>query len=117
MEKKNEVQELMLRLMELASFNNFDGFEVVKWLRENRDLWDGVVMLRGDLIMLRDIKDDSWNVDTVYILASGHDDDKLFTAIENSWGADEVSYLSEEEASHELGQWPCKQKVIMVWWD
>ena len=84
----HEVQRLQLRLMELSTFNNFDGFKVVKDLLDNRSLWDACIMDREgsystdksgfiDLIKLRDMNKvevdrlgSHYNVDTLYILPS-----------------------------------------------
>ena len=62
----NEVQKLQFELMKIATFNSFDGKEVVKDLEDNQDLWTGAIMKRNDLIPLRDIHDNYWNVDTLY---------------------------------------------------
>lgn len=115
----NKVQELNLELMELASFNSFDGKAVVKSLKENQDLWAGAVMGRfgyAELIQLRDIDSGYWSIDTLMILSSGKDDDKL-ELLAKSWSADEVDWLSEEEAADKLGSWPTKKRVLRVWWD
>lgn len=88
-----EVQRLNLRLMELASFNDFDGPKVVKSLLENKDLWQACVMDREAflnvelansrkcstaicLIKLRDMGEETtkrlgrgcWSVDTLFII-------------------------------------------------
>ena len=84
-----EIQRLNLRLMELASFNEFDGPRVVLSLLSNKDLWQACLMDRESfwdaqtvnerrsslsicLIKLRDMSDETmarlgrqcWNVDT-----------------------------------------------------
>lgn len=112
----NKVQELQFELMKLASFNSYDGEEVVADLIEHKDLWHGCVLDRDDLIKLRDISDDYWNVDTLYILTTGKNDEKLQQLAEK-WNADEVDYLSDKEASSQLGTSHPKGKVLRVWWD
>ena len=111
-----KVQSMMFELMKLASFNSFDGEQVVRDLIDNRDLWQGVVMDREGLIKLRDIQSNDWNVDTLYITTTGVNDVKLEELAED-WSADEVEYLTPDEASHELGQWPAPSKVLRIWWD
>src|SRR5438132_13943926 len=80
-----KAQELMLKLIENATFNSFDGEQVANQLRANKRLWQGVIIDRPsycfeqdghapahkiDLIKLRDINSDSFNADTLYILAT-----------------------------------------------
>ena len=86
MEKINKTQKLVFELMKKATFNEFDGKKVVKDLIENRDLWRAVVMDREgyspynesllviDLIKLRDLEADVYNVDTVFILPADGDE-------------------------------------------
>lgn len=115
----SKVQELNFELMKLASFNEFDGEAVVKSLTEHSDLWSGAVMGRfgySELIQLRDIPNNSWNVDTLMILSSGEDDQKL-EELAKTWGADEVDWLSVEQTEQQLGSYPAKHKVLRIWWD
>lgn len=127
MQNINHVQELNLQLMEAASFNNFDGKKVVQDLRENKELWRGAVMGREgyakaayastiDLISLRDIEDDCWNVSTIFILV---DNDKAEAMVElaKTWSADEVDILDEKEAQSALGCGNSGRSVIRIWWD
>jgi hypothetical protein len=123
----NKIQELQLELMKLASFNSFDGNEVVKDLLKHQDLWKGCIIDRAgysraayqgciDLIKLRDIEDGIWNVDTIYILTSGVDDKKL-EKLAKKWNADEIDFLSDEDAGRSLGEGPTNHKVLRIWWD
>lgn len=43
----NTIQDLNFELMKRATFNHFNGEEVVKSLEEHKDLWRGAVMTRG----------------------------------------------------------------------
>lgn len=61
------IQDLHFELMRRASFNDFDGESVVNTLKEHRDLWKGAIMDRDNLIPLRDIPSNYWNVDTLYL--------------------------------------------------
>ena len=123
----NEVQKLQFELMKIATFNSFDGKEVVKDLEDNQDLWTGAIMKRNDLIPLRDIHDNYWNVDTLYILASDKDNSRL-ELLARSWSADEVDWLSQKDLeghcekcysnNTSIGSYPAdKYKVLRVWWD
>lgn len=115
----NEIQRLQFELMKAASFNQFDGDRVVSDLVGNEDLWQGAVMGSFEtcpLVCLRDIKDGNWNVDTLYILSSGVDDEQL-EVLAGSWHPDEVSWLTEEEALDLLGDDADAGTVLRVWWD
>lgn len=120
-EQINKIQMLQFELIKESSFNSFDGKQVVNDLLKNRDLWRGVIMDREgyhsiDLIKLRDIEDEVWNVDTIFILCSGKDDNKLLE-LTKSWEADEVSFMDEAEASNCLGTSHPNGKILKVWWD
>lgn len=112
----NNIQLLQLELIKLSSFNNFDGTQVAKDLVDNKELWQGVIMDRDGLIKLRDIGNDYWNVDTLYVLSTGKDDVKLEELAE-SWLADEYGFLKPEEASSRLGTSHSTGKIMWVWWD
>ena len=120
----NKVQELNLELMRLASFNCYDGERVVKDLREHEDVWNGAVMTRldsGELIALRDVADDYWNVDTLYILPkAGKEDELMILALH--WDADEVDWIAGREAVHYLGEYSREleanpKAMLRIWWD
>lgn len=121
---KATVQDLQFELMKRASFNSFDGEMVVNDLKKHPELWDGVVMSRGaynssiNLICLRDIKDNLWNVDTVFILCKEDNVDKM-VGICKMWDADEVDVLDIKESQDMLGSWSRddEKRIIKVWWD
>ena len=115
----NKVQELQFELMKLASFNEFDGDMVVEDLKAHSDLWKGVIMDREgyvekphcvsltlDFIKLRDIEDDYWNIDTIFIKPV-EGKEKQLEAIAKKWGADEVDWIEKTDAG----------KVLRVWFD
>jgi len=116
MNEINRVQNLMFELMKLASFNSYDGQQVVSDLIDHKDLWRGAILDRDDLIKLRDIENDKWNVDTLFILTTGVNDVKL-EELAHEWCADEIKYLSDEEAKHALGQSYPLGRVLSIWWD
>lgn len=125
----NPVQKVVFDLMKLSSFNNFDGESVVKLLEENEKLWTGAIWGRFDgyaeLIPLRDIGENIYNADTLYILATKAGDAELELLVSKNFDADEVDYLSNSEASSKLGSYGSeardnpdgKSRVLRVWWD
>lgn len=111
-------QQLQFELMKIASFNDFDGERVVKDLEANSDYWSGAIMGRFDgyceLLPLRDIHD-GWNVDTLMITTPKRNK-KYLEMLANTWGADEVDWLSHEQAQKML-RGDLDQEVLRVWWD
>ena len=122
----NETQKLVLELIKRASFNNFNGRAVVDDLIKNKHLWRAVVMDREgydciDLIKLRDLPDDFWNVDTLFILPEkGKEDDLLL--LSTNWKADEVKWIGGKKACDMLGIWTDELEendklILSLWWD
>jgi hypothetical protein len=122
---KASVQELNFELMKRASFNGFDGVKVVKSLIKHRELWESVVM-DGECIVfprlesrqsvhdiywikLRDMSDNLWNVDTLFIIPNEGCKDELFK-IARRWYADEIDYVDVN-----MGGRKCT--VLRLWWD
>ena len=138
-----EIQRLNLRLMELATFNEFDGPRVVLSLLSNKDLWQACLMDRESfcdpqvnnerhsslsicLIKLRDMSDETtarlgrqcWHVDTLFILPM---DDKRTQVrlyeLAKTWKADEVDWIEWPVSGELLGGGMKGQRILRVWWD
>jgi hypothetical protein len=76
------VQDIQLELIRRSGFNDFDGEQVCALLARHRALWAAVLfdrpgvpnyreptrLLAGGLIKLRDLPDNIWNVDTLFVL-------------------------------------------------
>jgi len=128
------VQRLNLQLMEMVSFNKFDGTQVVKDLLDYKDIWESCVMDREStfdnisLIKLRDMGREMverigypiWNVDTLFILVNTKDASEnieRMVTIAKEWNADEIDYLPKENAQKLLGGGLEDPKVLRVFWD
>ena len=118
----NQIQALQFALMKRSSFNEFDGPRVVRDLLANRGLWCGALMDRAGsnfLIKLRDLGHSYWNVDTLYILSSGANDEALRRIAEH-WRADTVEWVSGRPAERLLGESLSggrSPRILEVWWD
>lgn len=122
----NEVQRLHLRLIELASFNEMDGYKIVKDLLNHKDDWIACLIDRPglanieeineqksssiiDLIKLRDIVEGIWNADTIYILVESVKIPGIETKLDRmrelvkDWHADDVKELDERTSGYLLG--------------
>src|SRR5437764_5972271 len=73
------VQDIQLELIRRTRFNGADGERVIASLMAHRYLWEAVLLDRlgvsrpgrlpaAGLIKLRDLPDNIWNADTLYIL-------------------------------------------------
>jgi hypothetical protein len=113
-----KTQAIQFDLLKRSSFNNLDGSRVVRDLLKNRRLWCGALIDRlgsDALIKLRDLDENVWNVDTLYVLSSGAND-RLLTRLARRWRADAISWVSGGAASRLLGD-SRAARVLEVWWD
>lgn len=118
----NPIQEIMLRLLEEASFNGLNGVRVATDLRANKDLWQAALIDRSGpmaLIKLRDLPAGHWNVDTLFILPVAGKEDEL-EKLAARWDADEIRWTEGECACTALGTWARGNRgktILSVWWD
>jgi hypothetical protein len=124
------VQEIQLELIRRWRFNQFDGPRVIASLRRHRELWQAVLMDRlgfisekhgsnWELIKLRDLPGNIWNVDDLYILTESLQQARELEQIAQAedWQADNVQIMeNEEERSRALGTSE-PGYVISFWWD
>ncbi len=122
-----ETQELLLRLIEKNSFNNFSGPTVARDLRANQPLWRSVLMTRlvrptyqslenpltttrppvsiyneVDLLPLRHAPEDSYSADHLIIHAEPGQQDRL-EALAQPWNADAACWILADEAFRGMG--------------
>lgn len=126
----NEIQRLQFELLRRVEYNELDGARVVADLLEWRELWyaafgDRCAASTGkryeqvvDLIRLRDLPRNFWNVDIVFIWTDSDKVDHLKTMIKQRWRADAIDLLSQEEMERYMMSTIGKDdRVIAVWWD
>lgn len=122
-------QAIQLELIRRRQFRSFDGQRVVDCLFEHRELWEAVMMDRValsrpgslptlGLMKLRDLPQDEWNVDTLYILCpSAEAARKLARIFENwRWGGMVDVHTSCEEVDDALGGAKRGQAIVSIWW-
>lgn len=124
------VQEIQLELIRRTDFNAFHGERVVAALTAHRGLWEAVLMdrfcfsnpgrlPRSGLIKLRDLSDNLWNVDTLYVLCpDATSARRLAEAVETEdWGGMVQVHDDEDDVEDALGGTGQPYAVVSIWWD
>ncbi|MBB5916776.1 hypothetical protein BJY24_005688 [Nocardia transvalensis] len=125
------IQQIQLELIRRASFNSFDGPRVADSLAAHADLWLAACIDRpglpgaidqlpaGSLITLRDLGDNHWNADTLFLLTENdHQAQELFhIAGAESWDADTIIFHDREETNAALGTGGRDYVLLSLWWD
>ena len=112
------VQEIQLELIRRHQHNYFEGEKVAADLMAHREWWEAVLMdASAGLVKLRDLADNFWNVDTLYILATNEHSARRLAELGERWLADTVAVYDEEETNWELGGGIEEQRLVTMWWD
>ena len=127
------VQDIQLELIRRTRFNDFDGERVCELLNKYRDRWQAVLLdrpgvpnydqpghlLTGGLIKLRDLDQNIWNADTLYVLThtlgQARELAKVFE--ESIPGAMPQVHEDTRETDMALGTGRQKCGLLTVWWD
>ncbi len=127
------VQDIQLELIRRTSFNAFNGERIYASLLRHRDLWlaclldrPGVVnyakrtLLRtAGLIKLRDLPDNYWNADDLFILTATHEQARQLARIaeEEDWAGEIRVVEDQEEIDNALGTGRDEYGLVTIWWD
>lgn len=128
------VQEIQLELIRRTAFNAFDGEKVLASLLKHRSLWLAVLLdrpglpnyaepsrlLTSGLIKLRDLPDNLWNADQLFIMTENHDQARALARIieEEDWGGEQpVVYEDQDDIDMALGAGRMGYGLLSVWWD
>jgi hypothetical protein len=127
------VQEIQLELLRRSSFNALDGERVVESLLRNRDLWLSLLLdrpglpnyaksrrlLTMGLIKLRDLPDNLWNADMLFVLTPTHAQAQELARIaeEEDWAGEVCVYKDQDEIDSALGTGRDEYGLMSVWWD
>lgn len=103
--KESKIQDIHLELIRRVKFDSLNGPQIVLDLEKHRELWQAVFIDRPHNveIKLRDLPENVWNVDTIYILSSGQDDKRL-NLLAKSWQSDKIAWIENK-------------KILSIWWD
>ncbi len=120
------VQEIHLELIRRSQHNNFDGEQVFADLLAHRADWQAVLfdtyaLIEGNslsgLIKLRDMAENFYNVDTLYILAVDEVAAQRLAALAELWLADTVVIHDQDETDDHLGGCDDNLRLVTMWWD
>jgi hypothetical protein len=127
------VQDIQLELIRRTRFNDFDGERVCQLLDKHRGLWRAVLLDRpgvpnydeparlfmGGLIKLRDLEDNIWNADTLFVLTYTIDDAReLAQAFDQAnMGAMPRVYEDMRQMDMALGTGRQTYGILTLWWD
>jgi hypothetical protein len=127
------VQDIQLELLRRTKFNALDGERVVASLLRHRGLWlaalldrPGVAnyakpsfLLMSGLIKLRDLPDNYWNADTLFILTQTQEQACRLAEVaeEEDWAGEVQVFEHQEEIDRALGTGRQEYGLMSVWWD
>lgn len=127
------VQDIQLELLRRTRFNALDGERIVVSLLKHRDLWLAALLdrpgipnyaeprhlLMCGLIKLRDLDDNIWNADTLFILTRTRAQARQLAQIveEEDWGGEVCVAEDQEEMDLALGTGRQEYGLLWVWWD
>jgi hypothetical protein len=127
------VQDIQLELLRRPQLNALDGERVVASLLRHRSLWLATFLdspglanyakpthlLTSGLIKLRDLPDNFWNADTLFVLTDTHEKARELARIieEEDWGGMVQVFEDQEEIDRALGTGRDEYGLLTVWWD
>jgi hypothetical protein len=127
------IQDIQLELLRRTSFNALDGEKVYTSLQKHRHLWmaalldrPGVpdytkpnLLLISGLIKLRDLPDNIWNADTLFILTRTRAlaEELAHIAEEENWAGEVRVYEDQKEIDLALGTGRQEYGLLSIWWD
>src|SRR3984957_7340110 len=132
--RKATVQEIQLELIRRTRFNAFDGERIYASLMKHRAYWQAVLLdqpglanyqkpdrlLTMGLIKLRDLDDNIWNADKLFILTAKREQAVQLARIieEEDWGGEKpIVYNNQEETDSALGAGRQEYGILSIWWD
>jgi hypothetical protein len=127
------VQDIQLELLRRTQFNALDGERVFASLVRHRELWLAVLLdrpgfanytkpsllLTSGLIKLRDLPDNFWNADLLFVLTQTHVQacELARIAEEDDWAGEVYVYKNQDEIDQALGTGRDEYGLLRVWWD
>ena len=127
------VQDIQLELLRRTSFNALDGERVSASLLKHRNLWLAALLdrpgvpnyaepghlLTSGLIKLRNVPDNFWNADELFILTPTRQAANQLARIveKEDWGGQVEVYKDQAEIDRAVGTGRQERGLLSVWWD
>jgi hypothetical protein len=126
------VQDIQLELIRRTVFNSMNGEQIHASLMRHRALWTAVLLDRpgvgdhkygglhlGGLIKLRDLPDNVWNADQLFVLTPTPADARRLGEIAESeeLGGEVVIYDDIQKTDSALGTGRQVYGLLSIWWD
>ena len=126
------VQEIQYELLRRTEFNALHGERIAASLVENSNLWVSFLLDRpgvpdfphadlliGGLIRLRDIPDNFWNADKLFILTPSQEAAEAMAQIaeKEDWAGDVRVHKDQDRINRSVGDWYEGYGLVTVWWD
>ncbi|HWG44025.1 MAG TPA: hypothetical protein VN688_14700 [Gemmataceae bacterium] len=128
------LQEIQLELICRTRFNAFDGERIYASLMKHRAYWKAVLLDRpglanyqkpgrlliSSLIKLRDLEDNLWHTDQLFILTAKREQAVQLARLieEEDWGGETpIMYDNQEEIDSALGVGRQEYGLLSIWWD
>jgi hypothetical protein len=110
---------IQFELMEHVELAGFDARRVVGDLITHKELWESALMMPDPawaLLHLRDLGENKWNVDCLYIFSAGQDNIAL-TELAQTWMPTELMWL-DDEYQKEMMRVPDRlmRRVLRLFW-
>jgi len=128
-----KVQDIQLELLRRTKFNAMNGEQVAASLLRHRELWLAALLdrpgvpdfsrpgrlLMSGLIKLRDLPDDLWNADTLFVLTETWQQARELARIAEAeeWAGEVYVYGNQQEIDQVLGTGRNEYGLLRVWWD
>jgi hypothetical protein len=129
----SSVQDIQLELLRRTRFNALDGERVCASLLKHRPLWRAILLdrpsvpnyaepshlLLSGLIKLRDLPDNLWNADTLFVLTPTRQEAEQLARIaeEEDWGGEIHVFRDQAEMDRALGTGRQEYGLVSIWWD
>ena len=127
------VQDIQLELLRRTRFNALDGERICASLLQHRHLWRAALLdrpgvpnyaepshlLTAGLIKLRDLPDNLWNADTLFLLTPTRRAAEELARLleEEDWGGEVHVCKDQAETDRALGTGRQEYGLLSVWWD
>ena len=111
------MQDVWLEIIRRWWHNGITGEKVVADLLAHREWWASVIVDRvgeeDGLLRLRDLPENYWNADTLYILANDGKSRRSLMHLAAGWNPSNVVAIDDQRSMDNTRGKP----VVAVWWD